>query len=97
MMNAEAIQKKLPPVFGWRWLAWGACAVACAACSDDAPPKIVEVSVVRNTPDTVGPYEVRASVVDDRQVERVVLWTRVQRGLAAGSVSYTHLTLPTKA
>ena len=43
-----------------------AALLLCVGCGDVEPPRILETSVVRNTDDTSGPYQVLAVVLGDR-------------------------------
>jgi hypothetical protein len=53
------------------------CAVASVSCQRGEDPRIVDVTRLRNTTDTVGPYEVQATAVDDLRVVRATLHVRI--------------------
>jgi len=52
-------------------------ALSIAACAENAPPEILDVTRLENTTDATGPYGVYATVVDDRSVKIVELRYRV--------------------
>lgn len=45
-----------------------------AACADDTPPALVDVTQLADTTDTVGPYTVTAVAKDDRGIDSVTLY-----------------------
>ena len=45
-----------------------------AACADDKPPALIDVTQLADTTDTVGPYTVTAVAKDDRGLDSVTLY-----------------------
>lgn len=51
-----------------------------AGCAENTPPKFVEVTVLSDTSGFMGPYEVMATVHDDRAVDKVSLFYDINDG-----------------
>src|SRR5437867_2881017 len=62
--------KSSSAAFDTRLLARVVCAfvVGLAACSDSTSPLVIETTLVTDTDDTVGPYEVLSVVRDDQRI-----------------------------
>jgi len=43
------------------------------SCADTEAPTILDTTVLKDTTDTIGPYEVLTTVIDDREVKEVFL------------------------
>ncbi|GAB4306450.1 MAG: hypothetical protein Kow0090_21640 [Myxococcota bacterium] len=43
-------------------------------CADIEPPRILDTTILKNTADSLGPYEILATVSDDREIRDVHLY-----------------------
>jgi len=53
-----------------------ACLLMLMGCAEDNSPDILDVTILNNTSDIVGPYEITAVIIDDRKIEEVKLYYR---------------------